>query len=453
MKKTSFLLGVLAVLLTQGILYAQDPNAVCAANQRSAIRLMSNGTLTLSAAQQKQVYDWVKPCADRGDATAICNLAILYKDGIHVAQDFGRSFELFTQSANAGHEKAKYALGYFYMKGLGGVAQDYEKAIEHYQSSTDLMAIHWLEYCRYFGYGIQEDKAGAARVLNYNLVGNSGVLAQQLFDELDPTTGVPPTQFSRPPAEVATNSDYQKAKQLLRDTPSDGLNLTNKQLEMHLVEYDWSGTRILSYHPMHMEVVDGRRFEEATLSVNGRTIRDAVTAGEGKIDFLHLEFTLPRLYSDDTQSKQLTYRLKSIRYVPTFRKNGLASTEYVGIPEMDVTDFKEPARNFVVYFGARNAGSPPPTPGQLLTNLKITPNPIVGSTADLSFEANDGAAFTVTATSTAGGSPIVLLDSFVNNKALHKVRMDVSGLQLNRMYIITVTTHDGHSQYLRVVRQ
>jgi len=110
----------------------------CQSNQRRATAMLSEETV--SEQDKITIYNLVKPCADQGDIDAICLMGILYKDGIGVEQDFDKALEYFEESAILNHDKALYALGYFYMKGLGSIEQDYEAAVSFFEESIDPMA-------------------------------------------------------------------------------------------------------------------------------------------------------------------------------------------------------------------------------------------------------------------------------------------------------------------------
>ena len=454
MKKTSFLLGVLAVLLIQGTSYAQDPDAVCAANQRDAQRLLPLTGQTLSDSEELYIYNLVKPCADAGDAAALCNLAILYKDGIYVAQDFGRAFALFSQAAEAGDQKAQYALGYFYMKGLGPVAQDYQKAVAYFQDSFDPMARHWLAYCTYFGYGTDTDKAEAVRMLEFNLIGNSGELFDQLFDEIEPTTGVPPTQFTFPPESIRKPFSYQKVKDELQNSnaPGQGRIPEEGTYEGHLVEYDWSGTRTRRYTRFILTIKDFTRFYSATLTINGKSFGSRAFTKKGGWGFDDLSFTLPNLYTDDSHLSELTYTLSELNFVDSHNLSSSSdhSLSHVAAPELHIRELNEPGTPIIMLFG-KYQEEEPDSPSQRISKIRVAPNPIVGTTFTISYTLSQPTPVSIGAVPISGGSRSPLSDVY-QDQGKHTQTLDATRLQPNEVYLLDIDTFDGAPQRIRVIR-
>jgi len=74
--------------------------------------------------------------ADKGDASAMFNLGVLYANGDGVAQDSGKARELYEKAADKGDASAMFNLGGLYANG-DGVAQDYAKAREWYEKAAD----------------------------------------------------------------------------------------------------------------------------------------------------------------------------------------------------------------------------------------------------------------------------------------------------------------------------
>ena len=455
MKKTSFLLGVLAVLLTQGILYAQDPRAVCAANQREAQRLLPLTGQVLDKDSQEHIYNLVKPCADAGDATAICNLAILYKDGIQVDQDLDRSFELFTQSAEAGHDKAKYALGYFYMKGLGSVGQDYEKAVEYFRDSFDPMARHWLGYCMYFGYGIEQNKAEAIRILEFNTIGNSDALFDQLFDEIEPTTSDPITQFTEVPENISDYFNYINTRNQLNvpNAPGSDKVLDFGTYEGHLVEYDWSGKHALRYFPFVLELVDYQRHKVAGFTIGGKKYSTTISLRRGSIVFDDMYFTLPRIYTDDPRSHELSYTLRGeMKFIDNLSPFASSSMKQMATPQFKISEFGEPGNPMMMLFGKFDEGGEHNPPSPRISDIKIAPNPITGSTFTVNYKWDSGNLLYITAHPVSGNSRTIFLFTGRPKNGNNTLTLDAIKLKPNQVYILGFDAFDGAPQQLRVIR-
>jgi hypothetical protein len=90
------------------------------------------------SAYQKGDYEgalreW-QPLAERGDAVAQFNVALMYYEGQGVRQDYARAAEWFQRAAAQGYAKAEYDLGAMYGAGKG-VKRDF------------VQAYMWLDLC------------------------------------------------------------------------------------------------------------------------------------------------------------------------------------------------------------------------------------------------------------------------------------------------------------------
>jgi CHAT domain-containing protein/Sel1 repeat-containing protein len=79
---------------------------------------------------------WFQKAADAGDADAMNHLGWLYDGGKDVAQDYDKAREWYQKAADAGDKTGMYNLGVMYREGQG-VTQDYGKAREWYQKAAD----------------------------------------------------------------------------------------------------------------------------------------------------------------------------------------------------------------------------------------------------------------------------------------------------------------------------
>lgn len=365
------------LLMMQKTLLAQDPIAVCEANQRKAIQILSQETL--SASDKAKVYNLVKPCADQGNIDAICNMGILYKDGIGVKQNFNKAFEYFETSALADHDKALYALGYFYMKGLGSIDQDYEKAVSFYEESIDPMATHWLGYLKYFGYGTPKEKEEALDYLFGNLIINSGELLEHFVAEMEPSTSGVTSQFTEAPKYLTDFIDYNTLSSGVSNRKIVPVPAVGKY-KGHIIEYDWSGTNVWRYIPIDIIIdADQSVSNSSTVAVNVmRTDGDKdeiIFHGIWKNGVLLLRaslFELPRLYGDHPDDTTLKYSLNDIVFRPT-PHNGV---NYIsGVFRGGIRDFKEPMNPMVMVIEPEVVDTVDPNPDVDESSIVISPNP------------------------------------------------------------------------------
>jgi TPR repeat protein/CHAT domain-containing protein len=107
----------------------------------------------------RKALQWFQKAADAGDADAMNHLGWLYDGGKDVAQNSGRAREWYQKAADAGNTDAMYNLGVMYQDGQG-VTQDYGKASDWYRKAadagdTDAMNNLGMLYC--YARGVAQD--------------------------------------------------------------------------------------------------------------------------------------------------------------------------------------------------------------------------------------------------------------------------------------------------------
>jgi uncharacterized protein len=78
----------------------------------------------------------LQPFAEHGDASAECNLGVMYEQGRGVAQNYGEAMRWFRLAALQGDASAQSNLGVMYYKGQG-IAQDYGEARKWYRMAAE----------------------------------------------------------------------------------------------------------------------------------------------------------------------------------------------------------------------------------------------------------------------------------------------------------------------------
>ena len=77
-----------------------------------------------------------QPLAEHGDASAQCNLGVMYEQGRGVAQNYREAMRWFRLAALQGDASAQSNLGVMYYKGQG-IAQDYGEARKWYRMAAE----------------------------------------------------------------------------------------------------------------------------------------------------------------------------------------------------------------------------------------------------------------------------------------------------------------------------
>ena len=78
----------------------------------------------------------LRPLAERGDADAQTNLAIMFENGLGVPQDYTEAVKWYQRAAEQGHVGAQNNLGVIYGNGRG-VPQDHAEAVKWYQLAAE----------------------------------------------------------------------------------------------------------------------------------------------------------------------------------------------------------------------------------------------------------------------------------------------------------------------------
>ena len=110
----------------------------------------------------------LREMADRKDAKAQGQLAMLYFEGKGVPEDYSKAAEWMQKSAEGGHAGSQSMMAWFYYKGTG-VPRDYNKAFEWAQTSMekgDANAAALLARLYRMGRGVSKDYSKALELFN-----------------------------------------------------------------------------------------------------------------------------------------------------------------------------------------------------------------------------------------------------------------------------------------------
>ncbi len=113
--------------------------------------------------------------AERGDAEAQFNLAVLHADGRGVSQDYGEAAKWYRRAAEQGHSYAQFNLGLMHAYGQG-VAQD------------SVQAHLWLDLAAAQAVGQAKDACAARDALAARMTAAQIAEARRLTREWRPKT-------------------------------------------------------------------------------------------------------------------------------------------------------------------------------------------------------------------------------------------------------------------------
>lgn len=106
------------------------------------------------------------PLAQRGDAAAQFNLALMYNTGRGVPEDKAAAVGWYRLAAEQGYAKAQFSLGAMYERGQG-VPQDYAEAARWYRTAAEqrnARARYKLGYLHHKGKGVSRDLGEAVKL-------------------------------------------------------------------------------------------------------------------------------------------------------------------------------------------------------------------------------------------------------------------------------------------------
>ncbi|MEW7277504.1 T9SS type A sorting domain-containing protein [Aquimarina sp. 2201CG1-2-11] len=199
---------------------------------------------------------------------------------------------------------SKYAKGYYAMKGFPSPnKQSYSDAIGFFKQSKYAMSKHWLAICHYFGFGVPQDKTKGLQMLSDNAIVNSDNLRKHLLA----------TPFSNPTLSDIENEALESSTR----SSSKFYNKEKRSFEGNLIEYDWSGTKIMRKIPIKLSL---EQYFSSTanleLDITGKVIEKRVSMKSGTNTFSNgkIEFSLPSLFPDHPNRKQLAYEIDRVSF-------------------------------------------------------------------------------------------------------------------------------------------
>ncbi len=95
-------------------------------------------TQAVQAVQQQnhaKAFELLKPLAEKGDATAQNNIAVLYEEGLGVERNDAEALKWYTKAAQQGLADAQFMTAFFHASGRG-TTQDYQQAFVWYQKAA-----------------------------------------------------------------------------------------------------------------------------------------------------------------------------------------------------------------------------------------------------------------------------------------------------------------------------
>ena len=190
--------------------------------------------------RSNSLFSELKAVAETSNSTAYYYLGFYYKDGIGTKSNLKKSRRAFKQAYDLGYNEAAYCIGYYHLKGMGNVPQNYNKAFSWFKKGKNPMSKHWLAKMHLFGYGTERNLEKAIEILERNDLHNSRVLLSQL-DSISAK-------------DLESSQSFQHILDLFKDAGTIDIEDTMEMVDFDSLfgdwtgefwEFDWSGNRIL----------------------------------------------------------------------------------------------------------------------------------------------------------------------------------------------------------------
>mgnify|MGYP001793281884 FL=1 len=319
--------------------------------------------------ESKSLYKEVKSVAETGNADAMYYLGMLQKDGIGTSQNLKKARNSFKRAHDLGNTKSAYAVGYFHLKGMGAVPQDYKKAYNWFKKSSEPIAKHWRAKMEFFGLGRKANKSKALKILRANKLYNSEVLLKQ-FEE-----SISPTESSEGFKDFIAQSSVSEIHGLGSFHSFPDSKMLDGTWEGEYIELDWSKNKVFRVLPVSLEMSNAVNFK-ATLKISDSVSSASATYSAGLLQFSSLNIPIKKKFTDYPNFTHLMNEIKSIELRELFY-NG--QTVLVGRLKAFLPVWEEPANPILILLRKKPKISEAAIAAfeeQASDFLKVYPNPI-----------------------------------------------------------------------------
>ncbi|MFD2588427.1 tetratricopeptide repeat protein [Croceitalea marina] len=260
--------------------------------------------------KSKEFYNKLLELSKNEDDMAYYYLGLLQKKGIGKKANLKKSLKSFKKSFELGNKDAAYAIGYYYLKGLGNVQQDYKKAYKWFNKSKSPMAQHWLGKMYFFGFGEKVNKQKAIQLLKNNQLLNSQVLVKQFEKNKESELELPKNlnAFIKD-KKIQSMYDLKNYDRIPIHSELEG------EWEGNLIELDWSKEKIIKINPVEFsftkETNINNRLNVKTI-INDSIAYAPGTYNSGLLDLNRLTLSIRKKYTDYENFSHLKVQLNSL---------------------------------------------------------------------------------------------------------------------------------------------
>ncbi|MDO5969243.1 T9SS type A sorting domain-containing protein [Flavivirga aquimarina] len=249
-----------------------------------------------------KAYQYLTMAVNQGHPRAHAHLGQLYERGYGCDLNYNKALELFENGYHLGDDMSAYCIGYDYLRGMGNVEQNYDKAITWFEKSNYQMAKHWLAILNYFGFGMPINKDQAIELL----VNNEGIYnSPRLLEHLELHKNDPETilgDFK----EFDIDQETEQVNEVLTTEYEDfnveiSIDNITSNWQGKLVELDFASEYIVREFPIAVNLEKNSNADAVNYTT---TINNNSYSGEGILQDESLYFddftiSIPKLYKDN----------------------------------------------------------------------------------------------------------------------------------------------------------
>lgn len=219
------------------------------------------------------------------------HLGVFKKEGVGTKPNAKKSKRFFKTSFDLGHLEAAYPIGYYHLKGIGEIPQNYQLAYNWFKKANSPMGTHWMAKMHYFGWGKKQNKNKALKLLEGNDLTNSKVLLPQF-------------KFREPPANIHSDilEDVNPEALFTKANNPNNQSLTQEMLtgswSGEWMEYDWSKKSAIRKMPVSLKFDNIPDNQMVSLSLADSVYTLNHYLNPSLITFNEAEIIVPKQFTD-----------------------------------------------------------------------------------------------------------------------------------------------------------
>lgn len=142
-----------------------------------------------SRQDSENALKWYMAAYESGDNSVLCRIGDFYHNGWAIEQDYRKAYGYYSEAYAEKDVEAEKRIGYYYLKGLGGLPKDYDKAMSIYSTlirnkQADDEVYYYAAYIRYKGNSIYTAADYLQQIRRSDVILNGKEFQSENFREL-----------------------------------------------------------------------------------------------------------------------------------------------------------------------------------------------------------------------------------------------------------------------------